>query len=201
MKFTPEVVAALAVLRNAAENDFERHRLDVLQRDLTSPPQVEILDENRQKFNGNIYYKNKRHQHYDKCTNIHREVFSYCNGEIPEGYEIHHIDNDPANNNISNLQMLTKLEHRTVHSKPIVVKTCIYCGKKFTLKYPSEKKKFCSIECVHKKQKKIVERICPACGKKFTLDKPCRKKIYCSQSCANKARHKNKSTPEASKTY
>ena len=194
MKFTPEVFAALATLRNAAENDFERHRLDVLERDLTAPPQVEIINENQQFFNGNIYYKNQRHLHYDKCTNIHREVFSYYNGEIPDGYDIHHIDNNPANNNISNLQMLTRLEHRAVHSKPVVKRNCLYCGKEFTLKYPSEKKKFCSVECVHKSQKITIERICPACGKKFTLDKPCRKKIYCSQSCANKSRPKTNST-------
>lgn len=35
MKFTAEVVAALETLRQAAENDFERHRLDVLEKDLT----------------------------------------------------------------------------------------------------------------------------------------------------------------------
>lgn len=37
MKFTPEVTAALATLRANAENDFERHRIDVLERDLTTP--------------------------------------------------------------------------------------------------------------------------------------------------------------------
>ena len=37
MKFTPEVIAALQVLKDNAENDFERHRIDILERDLTAP--------------------------------------------------------------------------------------------------------------------------------------------------------------------
>ena len=41
MQMTDKVRVALAVLRDAAENDFERHRLDVLERDLTTPPVVE----------------------------------------------------------------------------------------------------------------------------------------------------------------
>ena len=56
MKFTPEVVAALAVLREHAENDFERHRLDVLERDLTTPPQVEVIDEKTQIFAGVTFF-------------------------------------------------------------------------------------------------------------------------------------------------
>lgn len=200
MYMSLKVIEALNILRNAAENDFERHRLDILINDLTAPPTVEIINENQQAFNGSIYYKNKNHLHYDKCTNIHREVFRYYNGKIPEGYDIHHIDNNPNNNDISNLQMLTRLEHRAIHSKPSVRKICPYCGKEFTLKHPSEKKKFCSTKCSSQSQKIIVERICPTCGKKFVLDKPCRKNIYCSRSCASKARFKSKSTLETPKT-
>lgn len=53
MKFTPEVQAALAVLRANAENDFEHHRLDVLERDLTAPPVVEVIDDKHQSLNNN----------------------------------------------------------------------------------------------------------------------------------------------------
>lgn len=50
MEMTPEVITALTVLRNAAENDFERHRINVLERDLTSPPRVEVIDSAHQKL-------------------------------------------------------------------------------------------------------------------------------------------------------
>ena len=59
MKFTPEVIAALKTLKSAAENDFERHRLDVLEKDLTAPPKVEIIDEKHQKFLGVTYHEEK----------------------------------------------------------------------------------------------------------------------------------------------
>jgi len=55
MKFTPEVVAALKVLRDNAETDFERHRIDVLERDLTAPPAPEVIDDKHQRFNGVTY--------------------------------------------------------------------------------------------------------------------------------------------------
>ncbi|MBR0060330.1 MAG: hypothetical protein IJP68_02515 [Selenomonadaceae bacterium] len=38
MKLNNEVQNALTVLRANAENNFERHRLDVLERDLINPP-------------------------------------------------------------------------------------------------------------------------------------------------------------------
>lgn len=35
--------------------------------------------------------------------------------EIPEGYEIHHIDGNPSNNSIYNLELLLKEEHNKLH--------------------------------------------------------------------------------------
>lgn len=39
---------------------------------------------------------------------IHRLVYIVFNGEIPSGYEINHKDENKKNNNISNLELLTK---------------------------------------------------------------------------------------------
>jgi len=36
-------------------------------------------------------------------------------GEIPKGFEIHHIDGDKDNNNISNLEILSASEHQKKH--------------------------------------------------------------------------------------
>lgn len=81
MKFTPEVQAALQTLKDNAESDFERHRIAVLEKDLTEPPKVEIIDDTHQKFDGVIYYKDK-HGHFNKGISIHRAVWRYYNGEI-----------------------------------------------------------------------------------------------------------------------
>ena len=192
MKFTPEVIAALTVLREHAENDFERHRLDVLERDLSAPPVVEIVDDTHQRFNG-ITYRQSTSGHYSVNRLIHRVVWSYYHGEISQGnYNIHHIDGNPANNDISNLQLLTSSEHRKFHNgTPLIKRTCPACGKTFFVKQTS-RQQCCSIQCANqiKPHKPIsyVEKICAVCGKKFTVPYELRKQKSCSKSCANKLR-------------
>lgn len=46
---------------------------------------------------------------------LHRYVWEKHNGEIPNGYEVHHIDRDKDNNDIENLQLLSKKEHMMLH--------------------------------------------------------------------------------------
>lgn len=42
---------------------------------------------------------------------MHRYVWEYYRGTIPDGYDIHHIDHNRENNNIDNLELYTKAEH------------------------------------------------------------------------------------------
>ena len=121
MKFTPEVIAALQTLKNAAENDFERHRISVLEKDLTAPPVVEQIDNTHQKFNG-ISYLQDHHNYYSYRNFIHRAVYSYYFGEIPDDYVIHHRDHNPANNDISNLQLITQIEHRQIQRFIVLIR-------------------------------------------------------------------------------
>jgi len=46
---------------------------------------------------------------------LHRDVWEKHNGPIPEGFEIHHRDENKANNDIANLEMLTCSEHGARH--------------------------------------------------------------------------------------
>ena len=48
MKNPERVDQLLAELRELADTDFERHRIDVLERDLIAPPQVEQIDDKHQ---------------------------------------------------------------------------------------------------------------------------------------------------------
>ena len=57
------------------------------------------------------YYKHSTLRKY-----LHRYVWEYYNGKIPSGYEIHHIDFDKSNNDISNLQLLSHREHKKLHA-------------------------------------------------------------------------------------
>jgi hypothetical protein len=47
---------------------------------------------------------------------LHREVWKATHGEIPDGYEIHHVDGNTLNNSIDNLECLTKAEHLALHA-------------------------------------------------------------------------------------
>lgn len=47
-----------------------------------------------------------------KLNVLSRFLWLYNNGPIPFGYEVDHINDDPSDNRLSNLQLLTKSENR-----------------------------------------------------------------------------------------
>lgn len=194
MKFTPEVAAALKVLRDNVESDFERHRIDILERDLHEPPAVEVVDEKHQRFDGVTYTKNHS-EHFTASQGIHRAVWQYYNGQIPDGYHIHHIDEDKNNNAVSNLQCLSKSEHQILHmetserhEKRKRLFVCQRCGKEY-VGYESGNNAFCSKQC--RDESSLETRTCTICGQKFTARR-WEKTKYCSPQCASKARKKDK---------
>ena len=189
MKFTPEVVAALKVLRDNAESDFERHRIDVLERDLTAPPTVEVVDENHQRFNS-ITYRKQSNGRYATTKHIHRDVWQYWHGEIPDEHAIHHLDRNPTNNTAENLQCLSAIEHSKLHlpkkqqipqQKSTLV--CKQCGQE----YSTVKRKnsaFCSRQCRDKFRYRndVEKRICKFCGQQFEAFRY-NKNQFCSPQC------------------
>ena len=193
MKFTPEVVAALKVLRDNAESDFERHRIDVLERDFTSPPTVEVVDEHHQRFLG-VLHRAIKDKHYTSTIKLHRAVYEYFNGEIPAGCVIHHIDGNASNNNADNLQLMTRAEHAKIHAdisgtvppphKKIVL-TCINCGRVFTIRQ-EQNSGFCSSTCrMSYRFRNLREtRICQRCGKEFETYKYGTAR-FCSKECSH----------------
>lgn len=44
-------------------------------------------------------------------SKIHRVIYTACYGEIPEGLEVNHIDENPNNNSIFNLNLMTPKEN------------------------------------------------------------------------------------------
>lgn len=71
-----------------------------------------------QYFNGLKFTRDDKTGYYLNSTirkRMHRYVWEYYYGEIPKGYQIHHIDHDKANNDISNLQPMIHGEHASLH--------------------------------------------------------------------------------------
>lgn len=75
----------------------------------TSPPRhmvVYVYDKRFRKLekrNG-VYFE----RYKTKTLYVHRVVYAWHIGPIPEGLEVDHIDNNRFNNDVSNLQLLTK---------------------------------------------------------------------------------------------
>ena len=64
----------------------------------------------------------------------HVYVWECDNGPVPSGHDIHHRDGDKLNNAPANLQLVTKLEHKRIHSgcelrDGIWWKPCSICGE------------------------------------------------------------------------
>ena len=62
--------------------------------------------------------KKKRIRYKTKQVTItlHRLIWEQHYGKIPEGMIIHHINKNPLNNDIKNLQCVTRKEHGHIHA-------------------------------------------------------------------------------------
>lgn len=90
---------------------------------------------------------------------FHVYIWEKTYGAIPCHCEIHHIDLNPSNNNISNLQLVTRVEHMRIHAGWKLIdgewwKSCKCCGE-IKLEYYFHKNhtsrhSFCKL-CANKK--------------------------------------------------
>ena len=154
-----------------------------------------------QTFNGITFYQTNpndyfRHSIGHTTILMHKYVWEYYNGKIPKGYEVHHIDRNRANNDISNLQLLTKEEHKRLHAEMLtdeerewkrqnLIKNAV---PKATEWHKSEEGR-----AWHKEQANSIDLhkerhlICKCCGKPFTTYST-RVSQYCSLACKSKFR-------------
>ena len=73
-------------------------------------------------FDGISFCKDERTNYYlsskridGKRKRLHVYIWEKENGALPAGFCIHHKDMDKANNTISNLVLMSKVEHRRMH--------------------------------------------------------------------------------------
>lgn len=73
---------------------------------------------------GYKFRKDSRSGYYLSTKNIetsrirlHRYIWKRHNGDIPQGFEVHHKDENKDNNDISNLELLTKDKHLAWHAE------------------------------------------------------------------------------------
>jgi hypothetical protein len=69
---------------------------------------------------GRKYFKTMRWDKQRKCyyaESLHQAVWKFHHGEIPEGHDVHHKDDDYDNNVIDNLELLTRSDHAKLHDR------------------------------------------------------------------------------------
>jgi hypothetical protein len=78
-------------------------------------------------FNGKVYRKYPNERYYLKSNKrLHVAVWEFYNGEVPEGFHVHHKDEDVSNNDISNLDLLPCSDHCSLHMKKRVAENPVY---------------------------------------------------------------------------
>lgn len=148
-------------------------------------------------FNGINFYQTTpkdycRHSVGHTTILMHKYVWEYYNGKIPKGYEVHHIDGDRANNDISNLQLLTREEHKKLHAKQLTTEQREWrrtnlnttARPKAVEWHKSEEGRKWHEQQVLTRKDNRTERvnICSWCGKEFTTFSN-RDSQYCSGAC------------------
>ena len=198
MKNESIVRSLIDSLKAEATTPLEKSMIARFEKDFFQGINIEIIDDGTQRFNGVIFRKTKSKLY--QCTfGLHQAIWSYYNGEIPPGYEIHHIDVNPSNNDPSNLRCVSRSEHMKIHQELRRQKfTCDNCGNEI-LKTPSRHTAhhFCDSVCMQafwRKQggypRTRVTRQCVIGGQDFQ----CRNSAAtqtCSASCAGKLRFAN----------
>lgn len=64
---------------------------------------------------GKGYYVISSSKEGNRGKQLHRLIYEDQYGPIPKGMQIHHIDGDTTNNDISNLEMVSISEHNRIH--------------------------------------------------------------------------------------
>lgn len=75
------------------------------------------------------YYEITSRKEGNNGKKLHRLIFEEFYGiTVPEGFVVHHKDNNPLNNCILNLQLLSRSEHTSIHKSG---ENCHFYGKHF----------------------------------------------------------------------
>lgn len=158
-----------------------------------------IISSTKQVFNGEPFYLCGNYfQH--KGKRLHRAVWEYHHGAVPDGYHVHHIDENRANNAPDNLLLVKGSEHvrhhmeepeRAEHSRQIMREITQPAACKWHRS--AEGNRWHSEQGKANWQKRTMQTyICDFCGAeyhtKFVYGRESRR--FCSANCKMKARRR-----------
>lgn len=88
---------------------------------------------------------NKSTAHYRARTVVQAKVCQRCGST--QNLHIHHIDRNPLNDSINNLEVLCSTCHHKEHVNEKPLSTCVVCGKNFLAASHRNRNKICSALC------------------------------------------------------
>lgn len=154
---------------------------------------------------GHKFRRDKRSGYYLSTAKIgtarkrlHIYIWEKHNGPVPAGMEINHIDENKDNNDISNLECLTRHEHRLFHVKHdyqrLLPKWRSNLDKNARPKAAewhksAEGRKKSSIAHIGVKQKRRYVKRCKNCGKVYRA--AMERSEFCSPACQSDYRRKS----------
>lgn len=88
-------------------------------------------------FQGERYYLNVTLGYYQtkQYKKLHRAIWEGLNGPVPDGFLVHHIDEDKTSNDPSNLGLMKWGEHTAHHKKTgktMATRPCAWCDEPVT---------------------------------------------------------------------
>lgn len=159
-----------------------------------------------QEFNGVRYYKKPGGYYKSDYVRhggryMHRVVWEFHNGPIPENMVVHHKDHDRSNNDIGNLELLSASEHAKYHmaerteGDPVWWAAGLDKAREAAARWhrdaPNDPKKRAIMSAAAKKSwhgREKLEYVCTYCGKTFLRFRGTNKRGYCSPACQTAAR-------------
>lgn len=154
-----------------------------------------------QEFNGVRYYWKPsgyyKAQHSDGGEYMHRAVWMFYNGEIADGFHVHHLDENRANNKIENLALLPGAEHVRMHSlerfkaDPEGFMVGIVAAREAAKRWHASPDGL-AWHSKHGKEtwanKEKEQAKCAWCGRDYEVFVGAKKRGFCSPSCQGMAR-------------
>lgn len=124
------------------------------------------------------YYQSRKYSK-GKSTQLHRAMWEFHHGPIPDGHQIHHINHNPLDNRIENLSCMTVTEHRRLH--PISAEDRE--KGRYWMYTPSGKQRMLKNGERQWKSAPIRSGACRVCGKTYEIKCLHDKTECCSRAC------------------
>lgn len=148
------------------------------------------------------YYLSSKPLYHNRRIRLHVYVWMQKYGDIPQGYAIHHIDENKNNNDIDNLICMSKSAHQKLHMTERVLSDPEWFRMTITQKAAPEAKRWHKSAEGHNWHKQhgmevfsnmgSTQKICEYCGKQYVVRNNCKNVgRFCSNNCKAASRRKD----------